>query len=387
MDESDFSNPCGTFKSIYDGKVQAFVPNALPPSVDATSVIVLAAEAYRQLGMLAGISSKTSNIDMVVGPYVRREAVFSSEIEGVYASVMDVFELEAHDRLSARIQVKQNEVREVANCAHALDDCMEQINCGKKLDLKMIQRAHNMLLDNIWSQDKTPGKFRTTQNYIGYAGFPIKDASYVPPAPDMLDGLLLQLEDFLKNTTPGIPVLIQCALIHYQFEAIHPFSDGNGRVGRTLISLILADKGMLEKPLLCLSEYFAQNRSIYYAHLVNVSRHSHWTEWIKFFLTGVIIQSKKAMDNIEKITVLKSAYIQKLKNDNMSGNVIRLTEDLFANPVITVTDTANNLRVTYRAAKNIIDHLVRLEILKELGTRKRNRMYVAQDIVNMFEVS
>lgn len=162
MDESDFSNPCGTFKPIYDGKVKVFVPNALPPSVDAASIIGLAAEAYRQLGMLAGISSKISNIDMVVGPYVRREAVFSSEIEGIYASVMDVFELEAQDRLSARIQVKQNEVREVANCAYALDGCMEQINCGKKLDLKMIQHVHNMLLDNIWSQDKTPGKFRTT---------------------------------------------------------------------------------------------------------------------------------------------------------------------------------------------------------------------------------
>ena len=384
MNESDFSKPSGIFQDNSDD-VKTFLPDPLPPFIDSASIMGLAAEAHTQLGILAGIGSNIPNPNLLIEPYIRREAVLSSKIEGTQASIMDVFEFEAQKRSASDGHTGPRRVLEVVNYARALNDCLGQIGSGMEPSLEMIRRAHKTLLHNVRGQEKTPGEFRTVQNWIGSEGTAIEDAAYVPPTADMLDGLLLQMEGFLKNPTAGIPVLIQCALIHYQFEAIHPFADGNGRIGRLLIPLILADRGMLERPLLYLSEYFEKNRSQYYAHLLNVSRHSQWTEWIKFFLKGVIEQSQKATDNIKKIMALKSDYAQKLRRSKTSANVVRLTESLFASPAVTVTAAASELGVTYRSAKNIIDQLVGFGILRELGARKRNRIYVAQDIVNLFE--
>ena len=384
MNESDFSKPSGIFQDNSDS-VKTFLPDPLPPFIDSASIMGLATEAHTQLGILAGIGSNIPNPNLLIEPYIRREAVLSSKIEGTQASIMDVFEFEAQKRFASDGHTGPRRVLEVVNYARALNDCLGQIGSGMEPSLEMIQKAHKTLLHNVRGQEKTPGKFRTVQNWMGSEGTAIEDATYVPPAAGVLDDLLFQMEGFLKNPTAGIPVLVQCALIHYQFEAIHPFSDGNGRIGRLLIPLILADRGMLERPLLYLSEYFEKNRSQYYAHLLNVSRHSQWTEWIKFFLKGVIQQSQKATDNIKKIMALKSDYAQKLRRNKTSVNVVRLTESLFANPAVTVTSAASELGVTYRSAKNIIDQLVGFGILMELGVRKRNRIYVAQDIVNLFE--
>ena len=384
MNESDFSKPSGIFQDNSDN-AKTFLPDHLPPFIDSASIMGLAAEAHMQLGILAGIGSSIPNPNLLIGPYIRREAVLSSKIEGTQASIMDVFEFEVQKRSAPDGHAGPKRVSEVVNYARALNDCLGQIGSGMEPSLEMIQKAHKTLLHNVRGQEKTPGKFRTVQNWIGSEGTAIEDATYVPPAAGVLDDLLFQMEGFLKNPTAGIPVLVQCALIHYQFEAIHPFSDGNGRIGRLLIPLILADRGMLERPLLYLSEYFEKNRSQYYAHLLNVSRHSQWTEWIKFFLKGVIVQSQKATDNIKKIMALKSDYAQKLRRNKTSVNAVRLTESLFANPAVTVTSAASELGVTYRSAKNIIDQLVGFGILMELGARKRNRIYVAQDIVNLFE--
>ena len=389
MNESEFSNPYGTFQdSNDDADVKTFVPNAIPPTIDARAILSLTAEANRQLGILDGISSNIHDIDRIAELFIRREAVFSSEIEGVYATVADLFEFEAHDKFSAHISKSgHSSIVEVANCATALDDCMEGISCRIGLDLKMIKNAHSIMLNNIWSQDKTPGQFRTIQNWIGFVGSTARTASYVPPAPELLDGLLLQLENFLKTPQDDLPVVVRCALAHSQFESIHPFADGNGRTGRILISLVLADNGILEKPLLCLSEYFVKNQSTYYSHLLNVNKHSDWTGWLKFFLTGVIVQSKKTVDDLTRLMELRSQYIRTLKHERMSNNTVYAVESLFGSPVITTRHLMKIINVTYATSKKIVANLVRLGILSEFGTRKWNKMYVAQEIMDIVEAS
>ena len=253
--------------------IKTFVPNDLPPNIDYNAIIGLLTEAHTQLGRLNGMGENIPNPNLMIQPYVRKEAVLSSKIEGTNASIADIFQFEAEGKPKSYDLHDEKGIQEVVNYVYALDKCLAQISSGDDISLDMIKKAHQLLMYNVKGQDKILGRFRGIQNWIGYDGCKIEDATYVPPAASLLDDLLIKIESFIQNPPAGIPVLIQCALLHYQFEAIHPFVDGNGRIGRMLIQLVLADRKMLDRPLLHLSVYFERNKITYYEHLLNVSRY------------------------------------------------------------------------------------------------------------------
>lgn len=383
MDIGAFKNPNGKFVLNGEGH-KTFLPSSLPPKINYdASMASLLSEAHGQLGQLSGIGELLPNPDLLIRPYITREAVLSSKIEGTQASIIDIFEFEAKAKVDSEEDSKTKRIQEVINYIHALRKCIKKIQKGESITLTMIKDAHKTLLHNVRGQERTPGEFRKVQNWIGPEGSKIEDAVYVPPAPYYLKEILSEAEKFIQRSPERIPVLIQCALIHYQFEAIHPFADGNGRVGRLLLPLMLADRHLLSRPLLYLSAYFERNRTEYYRQLLNVSQNSAWSEWIRFFLTGIIQQASDAITNIRKLMELRSKYEEKLRLKKASGNITRLTEYLFANPVVTIPSAASYLELTYPAAKNTVEYLKEMGVLVEVGKRERNRLFRAQEIVKI----
>lgn len=274
MDLGAFKNPNGKFVSNGEGH-KTFLPRLLPPKINYdASLASLLSEAHGQLGQLSGIGELLPNPDLLIRPYVTREAVLSSKIEGTQASIIDIFEFEAKAKVDSEEDGRRKRVQEVVNYIHALDKCINRVQKGDSITLAMIRDVHKTLLHNVRGQERTSGEFRKVQNWIGPEGSKIEDAVYVPPAPDHLKNTLEEAEKFIQQPPERIPVLVQCALIHYQFEAIHPFADGNGRVGRLLLPLLLADRHLLSRPLLYLSAYFERNRTAYYRHLLSVSQNS-----------------------------------------------------------------------------------------------------------------
>ncbi len=382
MDEKAFSNPNGRFIKNGEGN-KTFLPKPLPPIIQYDSSLTsLSSEAHAQLGRLSGIGELLPNPDVLIRPYLRREAVLSSKIEGTQASIVDVFEYEAKAQPDSQNKDKKR-VLEVVNYVRALSNCIKKVEKGEKISLAMITDAHKILMRNVRGQERSPGRFRTIQNWIGPEGSKIEDAVYVPQTQDHLQNSLSQLEQFIQQPKERIPVLIQTAFVHYQFEAIHPFADGNGRIGRLLIPLMLAERHVLSKPLLYLSAYFERNRTEYYRHLLNISQKSAWLEWVRFYLIGVIQQSTEAIENIRKLMQLRSSFQDKLKNNKASGNAILLVEKLFANPFLSIPTAAKYLELTYPAAKNTVENLVRMGILEEVGSRQRNKLYVARHILKV----
>ena len=380
MRESEFVNPTGRFEKNCKGVV-TFVPEFLPPKINYASITDLVAEAHMRLGVLEGMGNMVPNPDLLIMPYITQEAVLSSRIEGTEASSLDVYQFEAGDKVDAN---GSKRVLEVVNCSHALHSCLEMINDGKRIDLKMLKQAHKTLLKGVGGQSVGIGQIRAVQNWIGYAGCDIENASYVPPAVHLLDGLLENLEKFVAEPPTDMPVLVRCALAHYQFEAIHPFEDGNGRVGRLMIPLILASSGVLGRPLLYLSAYFERNRAEYYELLRGVSKDGKWTEWITFFLTGVVQCSQEAIAATHELLELRSKYEQKLKENRVSRNTVILAMRLFSSPVITIPMAAKYLNTGYPPAKKAVMYLVSAGILEQGNTKKRNKKYIAKEIIDVF---
>ena len=382
MDKSAFTKPNGRFIQSSEGN-ETFLPNALPPVTDFDPItITLATEAHTKLGQLSGIGELIPNLDLLIRPYVLREAVLSSKIEGTQATMMDVFEYEAGGKKDSQKAVDRKQIREVLNYVGSLNTCLKRVKT-ESVSIKMIKDAHGILMKNVRGQEKTPGEFRKIQNWIGRQDSQIEDALYVPPAPEKLYDVLRDFEKFIQSPSPGIPVLIQCALIHYQFESIHPFADGNGRIGRLLIPLILAERKLLSRPLLCLSVYFEKNRTEYYSHLLSVSQNQTWTEWIRFFLKGVIIQATDAIQNIRHLTDLRVNYENKLRSVKASGSATQLMSYLFANPVVTIPEAKRFLNVTYPSAKLAVERLQKISILEEMGAGERNKKFKAAEILNV----
>lgn len=382
MDVSAFTKPFGNLVKNKDGHL-TFVPDNLPPRINYDeSLTSLVSEASIQLGNLSGIGKLAPNPRLLIRPYLRREAVLSSKIEGTQASIVDVFRFEAGG-ISGQKENEAKRITEVVNYVHALDECLDAVRKDAPIDLKMIKNAHKILMQNVRGEEIESGKFRTVQNWIGVEGTGIKDATYVPPAPEYLNDLLADLEKFIQNPPGRISVLVQCAMMHYQFEAIHPFSDGNGRIGRLLISLLLAQRKVLGLPLLYLSAYIDRNKLQYYSLLLKVSHESAWEEWLRFFLHGVIAQASDAVNNIQRLMALKAAYDQKLRSKKASGSMTRIMDYLFSNPIITIPKAAEYLDVTYPPAKNAVNKLKEMGILAEHHDRERGRIFVAKEIMDI----
>jgi Fic family protein len=276
----------------------------------------------------------------------------------------------------------EKRVAEVVNYVDALDACLHDVKKnGAQINLGMIKKAHKILMHDVRGQELQPGEFRTAQNWIGIEGTKIEDATYVPPPPEYVNELLLGLENFIQNPPGRISVLVQCAMLHYLFEAIHPFNDGNGRIGRLLIPVLLAQRRLLDQPLLYLSAYIERNKTEYYSLLLAVSQKNKWLEWIRFFLYGVIMQAGAAVNNIQQLMILKGVYDQKLMSRKASGSVTRLVDYLFSNPIITIPSAADYLKINYPPAKNAVEYLKEMGILVEQRDVARGRMFVAHEIM------
>jgi Fic family protein len=308
---------------------------------------------------------------------VRREAVLSSKIEGTQASISDVFLFEASEERLAR-----GDVREVTNYVAALDLGIELLD-KLPLSVRLINQVHERLLLGVRGDDKLPGRLRPWPVWIGDPGTPIEESRYIPPPADRVAELFSDWEKFVNDDTE-MPPLIQCALMHYQFEAIHPYMDGNGRVGRLLITLFLYAKSVLPKPLLYLSAFFEKNRQAYYDELFRVSLTGEFETWIRFFLKGAAEQAMDALGRSRRVRDLQDELKSNLQRERASANALRLLDRLFVNPFVTVPAASRALEVTYAGARGILERLEAIGMVEPIG-ETWPRMYVARRILEAIE--
>lgn len=358
----------------------AFLPDPLPPEIAADwGLAGLAAEAHGALGELAGIVRALPNPQVLVAPFVRREAVLSSRIEGTRASLTDLLLYEA----APRVQGHDRDEREVANYVDALSYGLARLE-SLPLSLRLLREMHARLHAGLRAEHLTPGEFRRGQNWIGRPGSSLTDAIYVPPPVENMRAALDALEHYIHAPSTLVP-LIRIALIHYQFEAIHPFLDGNGRIGRMLINLLLAAWGHLPAPVLYLSAYFERQRPAYYRHLLAVSQAGDWPGWLTYFLEGVQHQATDALQRAQRVLNLRDAYRTRGLGTR-SGTVLpQILDRLFITPAVTVPQIAKQLGITQRAARQNIDRLTAEGILREATGRQRNRVYLAAEILTLVD--
>lgn len=380
MKIESFTKPNGTIVPNSEG-YGAFVPKLLPPAFYYDNELIhLLSKAEVKIGELKGIGDFLNNPSTLIRRYLKREAVLSSKIEGTLASLSDVLQHEALGNITAK-ESQRLRLHEVLNYMTALEDNLKVIRKEHKpITLEMIKKAHGQLMLGVRGYDKKPGEFRTVQNWIVGYGQTAKNSTYTPPPPEYLDELLQNLENFLNNPPDNMPVLIQCAIIHYQFEAIHPFEDGNGRIGRVLISLLLSEKNILPQPLLYLSAYFEKNIKDYYKGLLSISQKSKWREWIKFFLRAIAEQAEITIQSIHALIRLQNAYKEQLKQIHASGSALHLLESLIETPYMTIPRAEKILSVTYPSAKNAVETLVKIGILEEIPMRYKSRVFRAAKI-------
>ena len=383
---SKFTKPNGKFEANRDGQ-RTFVPHDLPPAVTYDhEVIRLLAMAERKVGELKGKGSELENPHILIRAYLKKEAVLSSKIEGTLASLKDLNKQEAVGSIGKK-NTDNLRLREVINYVNALEESLDTIqNSEQRVDLDMLKKAHKKLLTGVRGHDKKPGKFRDQQNWVTVTSGTKRKIVYTPPLPERVPTLLENLEEFFQEDHENLSVLIQCAVMHYQFEAIHPFLDGNGRIGRLMLPLVLCEKEILPEPLLYLSAYFDRHREQYYGGLLKVSQKSQWREWIKFFLRAFIEQANEAIDNIQKLVALMRKYKKILRTRNTSSNVVLLMEHLFSNPYITIPRATQFLNVTYPSAKNTVMMLVETGILKQTDIRYKSKVFIAEEIEEILNV-
>lgn len=356
-----------------------FVPNRLPPELSySTGLVRQLSEADRALGELAGLGRMLPNPHLLIRPFMSREAVLSSRIEGTVTRLdqLLLFEAQPEDE-----NAQTRDMIEVVNYVRALEYGLEQLRRGMPLCLRLIRELHERLLEGVRGQEKRPGQFRQCPVLIGRRGQSFDSARFVPPHFTALEPLLRDFERFLNE--PGeVPLIVQLAAVHYQFECIHPFMDGNGRVGRLLIMLMLCERGYLPHPLLYLSAYLEQHDQEYKDHLLEVSRRGAWLEWIGFFARGIKEQADDAVRRARNLLELWKDYRRKMQKASQSSAVLRLVDELFASPFVTVTGIAKLLDITYRGAKLNVEKLVEADILKEVTPeRKIGRVYYAPAIL------
>ena len=356
----------------------AYVPGSLPPDLEWTPTLLRClSDADRSIGRLAGEGGQLPNPHLLMRPFLRREAVLSSRIEGTQATLGEVLAAEA----GAAVDRAPADLREVGNYVTALEYGIERLDT-LPLSLRLLCELHARLMEGVRGQHSTPGEFRRSQNWIGPAGCSLQDATYVPPPVPEMREALDTLERFLHETE--LPPLVQIGLAHYQFEAIHPFLDGNGRVGRLLITLFLVERDILPTPLLYLSAFFEATREEYYDRLLGVSRNARWTEWLQYFLTGVARQSVDALDRAERINGLLRDWRMAAAGFS-SKTPSALVDQLAENPYVTISKAAELLGVAYTTAQRAVEKLEAAGVLVQTGDRQRDRVFCAQAILDILE--
>lgn len=378
MNPNEFTTDSpGRLVQIPEG-VHAFIPHPLPSDLALVpETIGLLSEADRALGHLHGIAQSLPNPQLVVRPFLRREAELSSRIEGTYASQKDLVLFE----LQRPAEPVRPDIKEVANYVVALEHGLKRLK-EIPVCLRLIRELHLRLLRGVRGHAYRPGEFRTVQNFIGQRDQPIGKARYVPPPPTEVLRCLDAFERSLHDDS-ALPPLVRLAMIHYQFEAIHPFEDGNGRIGRLMLPLLLCEKKLLPQPLLHLSAYFERNREDYYDHLLRVSQSGQWQEWIRFFLRAVSDQAQEASERSRALLELRQKFQERIRAKRASALAAKLVDYLFTSPAITVPYAEELLKVTYPSANLTVQRLVGAGILTEISGYKRNRVWLASGILQI----
>lgn len=359
----------------------AFMPHPLPPEVRWTSDLVMTlSEADRALGQLAGMGRSLLNPHLLIRPFMHREAVLSSRIEGTRASLSDLYAFEA---VQLEMFEPTSDVREVYNYVQALQHALTRLST-LPLSSRLLRETHARLMEGVRGEEQTPGEFRTRQNWIGPPGCTLENAPFVPPPVHEMHDALSAFEEYLHSPS-GYPPLVRLGLIHYQFEAIHPFLDGNGRIGRLLITLILCAWGILPDPLLYLSAYFESQRQTYYDLLLAVSQRGAWEEWLTFFLRGVATQAHDGVTRIRRLQDLRAQYRARFQTTRIAANLLKVVDLLFAQPVLTVRHVEQTLDVHFATAQRYIDQLEEEGILDEITGQTRNRIYRANAVLQAIE--
>lgn len=368
----------GNFEN--QGYYKSFQPSFINKhwSLDDMEIQQLLSKADRQLGRLDMYSEYIPNIDMYISMHVLKEATQSSKIEGTQTNIEEAL-LDKDDI----VLDKRDDWEEVQNYIEAMNTAIKELET-LPFSSRLIKETHRTLLQGVRGENKQPGKFRTSQNWIG--GASINDATFIPPVHNSLAELMSDLEKFAHNEEFYFPDLLKIALIHYQFETIHPFLDGNGRVGRLLITLYLVDKTILKKPILYLSDFFERNRQLYYDNLMNVRTKDDLKQWFKFFLVGVIETAKSGIETFDAVLKLKKETEDKIqKTASRSHHLLNIMEFLYQKPTINASKIVDITGVSQATAYKILEELISMKILKEITGSKRGKVYVFDPYIQLFK--
>lgn len=362
---------------------KAFIPRPLPPDPGVAvnnKMAALLSSADQALGRLDGATDILPNPELFVFMYVRREAVLSSQIEGTQASLIDVlkFETDATDLANPQ------DVEEVVNYVAAVNQGLKRLST-LPVSLRLIREIHQRLMRGVRGEERGPGEFRGSQNWIGPPGSTLATARFIPPPPHAMMESLHDLERFLHDEKP-MPPLQKIGLVHAQFETIHPFLDGNGRVGRLLITLLLCEKGILRRPLLYLSHYFKQHQAAYYSRLQAVRDQGDWEGWLEFFVRGVQQTSEEATETARRIVRMREEHRQLIQErlGNSAGKGLSLLESLYRRPVISIQHAADATKLAFPNAGALVGRLVKVGLLREMTGHKRNRRFAYRPYLDLF---
>ncbi len=360
-------------KTFGGEQVRAFVPPPLPPSppVKLDQLQQLLEQANQAMGRLDGLASVLPDLSLFLYTYVRKEAVLSSQIEGTQSSLSDLLLFENDEAPGVPVA----DVQEVSNYVQAMNHGLARLRDGFPLSLRLIREIHEILLSGVRGSQKQPGEFRRSQNWIG--GSRPGNASFVPPPPELLMECLHSFENFLHEDRPDLPLLIKAGLLHVQFETIHPFLDGNGRLGRLLITFLLCERRVLREPILYLSLYLKTHRSVYYDLLDRVRQKGDWESWLEFFLTGVSETAEQAATAARKIISMFAEHKRSIERlGRASSSVMRVYEHVQRHPIMSIPATANQIGVSAPTVAKAFEHLRALGITRETTGRERHRLYV-----------
>ena len=368
---------------VQPGGYQAFIPKPLPPEPSIqldNPMLQLLSLADQALGRLDGASEILPNADLFVAMYVRKEAVLSSQIEGTQASLIDVLAFES----DAAEPENPQDVEEVVNYVYAMNYGLDRLKT-LPLSLRLMKEIHERLLAGVRGSDRHPGEFRTFQNWIGHQGCTIETARFVPPPVTEMLNTLYDLERFIHSAMP-LPILLKVGLVHAQFETAHPFLDGNGRMGRLLITFILCQHNVLRQPLLYLSHFFKLNKSEYYEYLQRVRDEGDWEAWLKFFLQGVYEVAQEATNTARSILQLRERHLAIIAHSfsRTAGSAYKLLEHLYKRPIITIHGAAEITGQSYANANKLVQRFQEYGILHEMARQQRHRRFSYNDYLDLF---
>lgn len=364
---------------VNQGTYKCFIPNLINKEwiLDDMEMITLLSKADRMLGRLDMYSEHIPNIDLFISMHIMKEATQSSKIEGTQTNIEDALLSKEDVPLD-----KREDWNEVHNYINAMNNAIEMLG-ELPFSSRLIRNTHKVLLEGVRGKHKQPGEYRKSQNWIG--GRNINDAIFVPPVHSYINDLMDDLEKFVHNDNIYLPDLLKIAIIHYQFETIHPFLDGNGRIGRLLITLYLVDKGILKRPVLYLSDYLEKRRNSYYSLMMKVREENNINDWLKFFLSGVIETTDNGVKTFEKILVLQKDIETKIQSlGSRSANALKVINELYIRPIIDANTISEITNLSLVSSYKLIAELLRVGVLKEVTGGKRKRIYMFRDYMDIF---